>query len=106
VWFHNHYWHIYGPIFFGALFLLPPVWALALVWAPVALTWQLQSLANTWGHNWGRDHIDEPHNSVLMFPFVLGDCWHANHHEKPGAVRFHKYDPIGWMGETFFKSTK
>lgn len=103
LWFHNHYWHIYAPIFFGSLVILPLDWAFALIWAPVALTWQLQSLANTWGHNWGKVGVDEPHDSGWMFVFVLGDCWHASHHAQPGSVRFHKYDPIGYLAEKLFK---
>lgn len=102
LWFHQHYWHIYGPIFFLPFAIFPFDWVLSFLWAPVALCWQLQSLANTWGHNWGKGDHDEATNSVWMFPFVLGDCWHAKHHEKPGAVRFHRWDPIGWLGEKLF----
>lgn len=68
VWFHTHYWHIYAPVFFGSILLFPLEWALALVWAPVALTWQLQSLANTWGHNWGKVETDSPTTASLCFP--------------------------------------
>lgn len=102
LWFHRNYWKLYGPLLFGSLFLLPTHWAWALFWAPPALVWQLQSLANTWGHNWGKNKADEAHDSLWMFPFILGDCWHRRHHDRPGAVRFHRIDPIGWMGEKLF----
>lgn len=101
VWLHNHYWKVYGPIFLALGVLLPLETAITYVFAPVAITWQLQSLANTWGHKWGTND-DQPYNSWFMFPFILGDAWHKNHHDKPGAVRFHKYDVIGAIAEWLF----
>lgn len=102
IWFHTHYWKIYGPIFFLPFLIFPFEWVLATLWAPVALTWQLQSLANTWGHAWGKGDADEAIDDVRMYPFVLGDCFHKSHHDKPGRLRFHKYDAVGWLGERLF----
>lgn len=95
---HKYYKRIYGTFFTLVLILLPLDVAIIIFFAPIAITWQLQSLANTWGHSWGDDG-DSPNSSFLMFPFILGDAFHSEHHDDPSKVRFHNYDPVGIFGE-------
>jgi fatty-acid desaturase len=101
VFMHKNYKRIYGTFFLLMLILLPLDLSIMLFFAPIAITWQLQSLANTWGHSWGSDG-DSAKDSILMFPFILGDAYHASHHEFPSKVRFHKNDPVGFLAEKIF----
>lgn len=95
VW-HRYYLWIYLPIFFGASVLLPWQWSAALFWAPVALVFQFENFVNTWTHNWDKD---QPVNRPIVSLFVLGEAYHHNHHENPGAPRFHRFDVLGWFLE-------
>jgi fatty-acid desaturase len=99
VW-HKYYYWIYVPILVGSLFLLPFNLALALFWAPIAIVFHFEGFINTWTHDWAKDI---PSNRVWVNLFVGGEAWHKNHHDRPGDVRFHKYDVLGIILEKFFK---
>lgn len=98
IWHRWYYW-IYLPIMFGSFFVLPFNLALAIFWAPIAITYHLEGFVNTWLHDWGRDI---PVNRPLLNLFVGGEAWHANHHAHPGRLRLHKYDVLGFILEKCF----
>lgn len=98
--FHKYYYKIYGALLFGSLLLLPWDLALALFWAPIGISFQFENLVNTWLHSWSDDR---PSNNMWAQLFVLGDAYHENHHNNPGAIRNGKYDLIGFIAERCFK---
>ena len=98
VW-HRYYYWIYVPILIGSLFVLPIDLALAIFWAPIAITFHFEGFINTWTHDWGNDI---PSNRPWVNLFIGGEAWHENHHAHPGEMRFHKYDILGWALEKCF----
>ena len=98
VW-HRYYYWIYVPILIGSLFVLPIDIALAIFWAPIAITFHFEGFINTWTHDWGNDI---PSNRPWVNLFIGGEAWHENHHDRPGEMRFHKYDVLGWELEKCF----
>lgn len=94
-WHRLYYW-IYVPILLGSLLILPFNWALALFWAPIAITFHFEGFINTWTHDWGND---VPSNRPWVNLFIGGEAWHENHHSRPGDVRFHRYDLLGYFLE-------
>lgn len=98
VW-HRYYYWIYVPILIGSLFVLPIDIALAIFWAPIAITFHFEGFINTWTHDWGNDI---PSNRPWVNLFIGGEAWHENHHDRPGEMRFHKYDVLGWALEKCF----
>jgi len=98
VW-HRYYYWIYVPILIGSLFVLPIDVALAIFWAPIAITFHFEGFINTWTHDWGNDI---PSNRPWVNLFIGGEAWHENHHDRPGEMRFHKYDVLGWALEKCF----
>jgi stearoyl-CoA desaturase (delta-9 desaturase) len=59
-------------------------------WAlPVVLVQLSQNSFNYFGHMYGYrnfDTDDTSTNNVFMFPFILGDAWHNNHHKNPALL--------------------
>lgn len=102
VW-HKYYYWIYVPILIGSLFVLPVDVALAIFWAPIAITFHFEGFTNTWTHDWGNDI---PSNRPWVNLFIMGEAWHGNHHDRPGEMRFHKYDVLGWILEKSFPRKK
>jgi stearoyl-CoA desaturase (delta-9 desaturase) len=105
---HHRYWHkyyywIYVPILLGSLIVLPVNLALAIFFAPIALIFQFENFINTWTHSWDKDI---PVNVPVVNLFLGGEAWHENHHNRPGDVRFHKYDLLGYLLEKFFIKNK
>lgn len=98
IW-HRYYYWIYAPILIGSLVLLPTNIALAIFWAPIAITFHFEGFINTWTHDWGNDI---PSNRPWVNLFIGGEAWHENHHDRPGEMRFHKYDVLGWALEKYF----
>lgn len=99
VW-HKYYYWIYVPILLGSLVVLPFNWAIALFWAPIAITFHFEGFINTWTHGWDKD---VPVNRPWVNLFIGGEAWHENHHNRPGDVRFHKYDVLGYFLEKLKK---
>jgi stearoyl-CoA desaturase (delta-9 desaturase) len=98
--FHRYYYMIYASILILSLFIFPFELAIALFYAPIALSFQFENFVNTWLHNWNKD---EPINNHWVQLFVLGEAYHKNHHDYPGHFRFGTYDIIGFLGEKFLK---
>lgn len=56
---------------------------------------------NYFGHMYGYRNYetkDDSRNNVFMFPFILGEAWHNNHHANPKEystkIKDKEYDPI------------
>jgi stearoyl-CoA desaturase (Delta-9 desaturase) len=86
---------------------------------PVVMYQLAQDLWNYYGHkrspnwsyqNWGCSYrngvlLDDPlsQNNILLYPLVLGEAWHNNHHQWPNSYRMsyrdYEPDPIAWLIE-------
>lgn len=59
-------------------------------WAlPVVLVQLAQNSFNYVGHLYGYRNFetgDTSTNNIFMFPFILGDAWHNNHHKNPALA--------------------
>lgn len=73
------------------------------LWAVPALLIQLSiAVFNYFGHMHGyRSHAtnDDSRNNAWLFPLLLGEAWHNNHHADPAnaSTKVHRFefDPIG-----------
>jgi len=71
------------------------------LWAlPVVLVQLSQNSFNYIGHMFGYRNFqtdDASTNNIWLFPFILGDAWHNNHHKNPALisnkVRVFEIDP-------------
>lgn len=92
------------------LILLPIIMLIGLInievlyfaWIVPAFLIQLsQYNFNYFGHMYGyRNFVtrDDSRNNALLFPFILGEAWHNNHHTNPKSlstkVHSHEFDPL------------
>lgn len=60
-----------------------------------------QNNFNYFGHTYGYRNFatnDDSRNNIWLFPFILGEAWHNNHHAKPNnisnKINTYEYDPI------------
>lgn len=63
-----------------------------------------QNLFNYYGHTTGyRNFVtkDNSTNNAFLFPLLLGECWHNNHHHSPknynNRVIGKEYDPLAYF---------
>ena len=60
------------------------------LWAlPVVLVQISQNSFNYFGHTFGYRNFetnDNSTNNAFLFPFILGDAWHNNHHKNPALI--------------------
>jgi len=68
---------------------------------PITIVHLSQNLFNYFGHTYGyKNHItnDNSKNNLWLFPLLLGEAWHNNHHYNPklNTTKFLKYefDPL------------
>jgi stearoyl-CoA desaturase (delta-9 desaturase) len=59
---------------------------------------------NYFGHTYGyRNHktADNSKNNVFLFPIILGEAWHNNHHNDPKnastTIKSFEIDPVYWL---------
>lgn len=76
--------------------LLYFVWVL-----PAGLVHLSQNNFNYFGHMHGYRNFatrDDSRNNMWLFPLILGEAWHNNHHAKPNSslnkISPYEYDPI------------
>lgn len=81
---------------FTSIELLYFVWIL-----PASLVHLSQNNFNYFGHMYGYRNFatkDDSRNNIWLFPFILGEAWHNNHHAKPNSsttkIKHREYDPI------------
>ena len=81
---------------------------------PCLITLMSYNITNTFNHRntMGYRNFetkDFSHNVPILFPLVLGECWHNNHHGRPGASHFGsgasgnwwEFDPAGTVIKWF-----
>ena len=109
---HNHYAKIFW-IFNLVLLSIDPALFLYFSMLPALITLNSYGLTNSITHirRLGYQNYSTKDNSVNVpwaFPLVLGECWHNNHHGKPGASYFGEkwweLDPAGWVINLIGKS--
>lgn len=72
------------------------------VWAlPVFAVSITQICFNYFAHKHGYRNFetkDRSTNNIYLWPFILGDAWHNNHHHNPGInstkIKWWEFDPI------------
>lgn len=109
VFIHEHYTKIFI-IFNAALYLIDPMVFFYFSMMPVLITLISYNITNSLNHTEGIgyknfDTKDNSRNVVWLWPLVLGECWHNNHHGRPGASHFGsgasgkwwEFDPAGFI---------
>lgn len=68
---------------------------------PVTFVNLSQNNFNYFGHMYGYRNFntsDDSRNNPWLFPFILGEAWHNNHHHNPGKastkILKHEFDPL------------
>lgn len=97
-----HKWYIVIVLSFVFTLSLISFQALYFAWIlPTFLVHLSQNNFNYFGHINGYrnfDTKDNSRNNVLLFPFILGEAWHNNHHANPKdyttKVQESEYDPV------------
>ena len=76
--------------------LLYFVWIL-----PACLVHLSQNNFNYFGHVYGYRNFatkDDSKNNIWLFPLIMGEAWHNNHHAKPNSsttkIKHYEHDPI------------
>jgi fatty-acid desaturase len=72
------------------------------VWVlPACLVHLSQNNFNYFGHTYGYRNFatkDDSRNNMWLFPFILGEAWHNNHHKNPTSattkIKHYEYDPV------------
>jgi stearoyl-CoA desaturase (delta-9 desaturase) len=100
-----HKWYIAIVLSFVMLLAYINIEILYFVWVlPVFLVQLSQNNFNYFGHMSGYRNFatrDDSKNNIWLFPFILGEAWHNNHHNDPKnsstSVRRFEIDPIYWF---------
>lgn len=109
---HKHYAKIFI-IFNLILALIDLNFFLYFSMLPCMITLFSYGITNSLTHvkSLGYQNYKTKDNSVnipWLFPVVLGECWHNNHHGKPGAdyfgTQWWELDPAGWVIRILGKS--
>jgi stearoyl-CoA desaturase (delta-9 desaturase) len=109
VFVHTHYVKLYLAFNF-VLFLISPKLFLFFSMMPAMITLITYNITNSLFHMKGLGYQnfktnDKSLNVPILFPLVLGECWHNNHHGRPGASHFGtgasgkwwEFDPAGFI---------
>ena len=75
------------------------------VWVlPVFLVQMSQNSFNYFAHTYGYRNYetkDTSSNNVLLWPLIMGDAWHNNHHGNPASMttqlKWWEIDPAGYL---------
>jgi stearoyl-CoA desaturase (delta-9 desaturase) len=85
----NKYYLLYLFFYISVLAIID-IQLVYFLWAlPVALVHISQNSFNYFGHMHGYRNFqtdDTSTNNLLLFPFILGDAWHNNHHKNPALI--------------------
>ena len=104
-----HKWYMAIMLVFVSIFLLVNPVMFYFAWALPALVIQFnQNNFNYFGHMIGYrnfDTRDDSRNNVWLFPMLLGEAWHNNHHHDPKnyttTVKKYELDPLKSFIEIF-----
>jgi fatty-acid desaturase len=102
-----HKWYIGIILLVGVILALVSYQIFYFIWIlPVFLVGISQSNFNYFGHISGYRNFetkDDSRNNKWLFPFILGEAWHNNHHAKPKEystqVRSTEFDPVMYVIE-------
>lgn len=97
-----HKWYMAIVLTFVIVLATISIQALYFAWIlPAFLVHLSQNNFNYFGHMNGYrnfDTKDDSRNNIYLFPFILGEAWHNNHHAKPSnsttKVNANEYDPL------------
>jgi stearoyl-CoA desaturase (delta-9 desaturase) len=97
-----HKWYIAIILTFVIVFAYFNLQLLYFVWILPAFLVQLsQNNFNYFGHMYGYRNFetkDDSRNNKWLFPFILGEAWHNNHHANPKdystKLKSTEYDPL------------
>ena len=97
-----HKWYIAIILSFVCMIALVNVELLYFVWVlPAFLVHLSQTNFNYFGHMNGYRNFqikDDSRNNIYLFPIILGEAWHNNHHANPKKystqVKATEYDPL------------
>lgn len=71
-----------------------------------------QSIFNYFGHTYGYKNFtttDSSKNNMFLFPIILGEAWHNNHHANPKkfstSTNKFEIDPLTWLLKILGKTT-
>mgnify|MGYP003652035380 CR=1 FL=1 len=93
-----HKWYMLIMLFFIALFALVNVESLYFIWVVPSFLIQIsQYNFNYFGHMYGYRNFetrDDSRNNKWLFPILLGEAWHNNHHydAKNYSMKQNKYE--------------
>jgi stearoyl-CoA desaturase (delta-9 desaturase) len=101
----THKWYIAIISIFCTLLASISIELLYFGWILPALLIQFsQSNFNYFGHTYGYTNYetrDHSKNNLFLFPIILGEAWHNNHHGDPvnpsTTVKRHEIDPVYWL---------
>jgi len=107
-----HKWYMLLLLTILAVIAIVDLQFLYWVWIVPAMLIQLSTNNfNYFGHKFGyRNHKtkDDSRNNVWLFPIILGEAWHNNHHNDPKnistTVRKFEIDPLQWFIKLIKKS--
>jgi stearoyl-CoA desaturase (delta-9 desaturase) len=100
-----HKWYMLIMLVFIVSFALINIELFYFVWVIPAFLIQIsQYNFNYFGHMFGYrnfDTKDDSRNNIWLFPIILGETWHNNHHTNPKnmstTVRKFEIDPLHWF---------
>lgn len=100
-----HKWYMIIVLSFVTLLACINIEILYFAWVlPVFLVQLSQTNFNYFGHTTGYRNFetrDNSKNNIWLFPFILGEAWHNNHHHNPKnvstTVKRFEIDPIYWV---------
>lgn len=98
-----HKWYIIILLSFVLLLFLISPQVLYFVWILPAFFVHISQINfNYFGHIKGEksfDTQDDSRNNIALFPLLLGECWHNNHHANPKCFttkgKNNEIDPLG-----------
>lgn len=100
-----HTWYALGLFSFCVLFALTNFTLFYFAWVWPAVIIQIsQSVFNYCGHMYGyrnENTTDDSRNCPYLFPLLLGEAWHNNHHAVASSysttVKPYEIDPMAWL---------
>jgi len=100
-----HKWYIAIVLSFVVMLALINLELLYFAWIlPAFLVHLSQNNFNYFGHTYGYRNYetkDDSRNNVFLFPFILGEAWHNNHHHNAKNYstknRKYEFDPLSFI---------
>jgi stearoyl-CoA desaturase (delta-9 desaturase) len=97
-----HKWYMCIVLLFVMVLACISIQLLYFIWIlPAILVHISQNNFNYFGHTSGYKNFettDDSKNNKWLFPFILGEAWHNNHHANPKncttKIKYSEYDPL------------